>query len=302
MVDFRQLLERRQRAHDRFDQGEEPLPVNRNVRITIAGSDYAVKFDRALLPVFKKAVPEHERRWVKDRYVWLVSPEAIEGVKTALEQATQTTIIVPAIPLAVPQTISRTFQLDYLGTTKSRGDKRKTAYGFVNGDWSAEFPEEVLRAFFEGREAGQKTGNMQTLYQVLCIVESVDAEAIKSAHRRLARQWHPDVCREDNAAEKFREIQEAYEVLINPEKRKRYDAGLYFERQGEDQNSFKKPVSQYGYRSPLRCGQITAIGTARLMRFVVSEIIKWDDVINPDGRVMTSMWPAGADTFQILWV
>ncbi len=127
-------------------------------------------------------------------------------------------------------------------------------------------------------------------------------EEIKKAYKRLARQWHPDVCQEDNAAEMFRKINEAYLVLIDPEKKARYDAGLYFERQGHEQDTIRiSRYTGYGYRAPLRCGQVTARGTVRLMRFVVTEILNWDDVIR-DGKVMTSTWPKGADTFQILWV
>jgi hypothetical protein len=102
----------------------------------------------------------------------------------------------------------------------------------------------------------------------------------------------------------FRKLDEAYKILSNPEQRRRYDAGLYFERQGQQEQDMAIRVSRYtgyGYRAPLRCGQITARGTVRLMRFVVSEILKWDDVIR-DGKVMMSQWPKGADTFQILWV
>jgi hypothetical protein len=99
----------------------------------------------------------------------------------------------------------------------------------------------------------------------------------------------------------FRKLDEAYKILSNPEQRRRYDAGLYFERQGQQDPTEFPAIHKYGYRAPLRCGQITARGTVRLMRFVVSEILKWDDVIK-DGKVMMSQWPKGADTFQILWV
>lgn len=304
MPDFKELLERRRRAHERFEQGGEPQPVRHiPISITVAGNDYAIRFgyDRALLEHFKRAVPEFERTWHKSRKVWLVSPAAIGQAKAALEDYTHTAITIPAIPQTQAQLLGKTFLLEYLGQTKDRGG-RKSAYGFVNNDWSAEFPEEVLRAFFEGREAGKPAGNIQTLYQVLCVFEKVEQEAIKSAYRRLARQWHPDVCGEPDAAKMFRKINEAYLILIDPNKRQRYDAGLYFERQGQDQTISKPAYKQYGYRAPLRCGNITAIGTARLMRFVVQEITAWEDVTNAEGKVMTSQWPAGAEKFQVLWI
>jgi molecular chaperone DnaJ len=61
-------------------------------------------------------------------------------------------------------------------------------------------------------------------YEVLGVARSASQDEIKKAYRKLARQYHPDVNKDDpNAAEKFKEISEAYEVLSDPEKRARYD-------------------------------------------------------------------------------
>ncbi|MFO7277685.1 MAG: DnaJ C-terminal domain-containing protein [Pseudomonadota bacterium] len=60
-------------------------------------------------------------------------------------------------------------------------------------------------------------------YQMLGVPRNATAEEIKKAYRRLARKYHPDVSKEPNAEEKFKEIQEAYEVLKDPEKRAAYD-------------------------------------------------------------------------------
>ena len=61
------------------------------------------------------------------------------------------------------------------------------------------------------------------LYDVLGIVRSASADEIKSAYRKLARQYHPDVNKTKDAPAKFNEVQEAYEVLSDVEKRKMYD-------------------------------------------------------------------------------
>lgn len=61
------------------------------------------------------------------------------------------------------------------------------------------------------------------LYDVLGITRSASAEEIKSAYRKLARQYHPDVNKAKDASVKFNEVQEAYEVLSDAEKRKMYD-------------------------------------------------------------------------------
>jgi molecular chaperone DnaJ len=62
-------------------------------------------------------------------------------------------------------------------------------------------------------------------YEVLGVPRAASIDDVKSAYRRLARQYHPDVAKENPKAaeEKFKELSEAYEVLIDPEKRRRYD-------------------------------------------------------------------------------
>src|SRR3990167_7424546 len=60
-------------------------------------------------------------------------------------------------------------------------------------------------------------------YRILGVDRKADDKAIKSAYRRLARKHHPDVARTKDAGERFKEISEAYEVLSDPEKRRRYD-------------------------------------------------------------------------------
>jgi len=53
-------------------------------------------------------------------------------------------------------------------------------------------------------------------YEVLGVTRGADADAVKRAYRKLARKYHPDVSKEKNAENKFKELQEAYEVLRDP--------------------------------------------------------------------------------------
>lgn len=66
--------------------------------------------------------------------------------------------------------------------------------------------------------------NYKDYYNVLGVSKNADEKDIKRAYRRLAREFHPDVNPDDNSAEdRFKEINEAYEVLGDPDKRSKYD-------------------------------------------------------------------------------
>ena len=60
-------------------------------------------------------------------------------------------------------------------------------------------------------------------YQVMGVPRTASQDEIKRAYRKLARKYHPDVSKEKDAEEKFKELQEAHEVLKDPEKRAAYD-------------------------------------------------------------------------------
>ncbi|MCG6976648.1 MAG: DnaJ domain-containing protein, partial [Acidiferrobacterales bacterium] len=60
-------------------------------------------------------------------------------------------------------------------------------------------------------------------YAIMGVEHDATQDQIKRAYRKLARKYHPDVSKEPDAEERFKEVGEAYEVLKDPEKRAAYD-------------------------------------------------------------------------------
>ena len=86
-------------------------------------------------------------------------------------------------------------------------------------------------------------------YKVLGIDRNSSQADIRKAYRRLAKQYHPDINKNDpNAQERFQEINEANEVLSDPEKRKKYDEyGEHWMHADEYETQRRQYEQQYGY-------------------------------------------------------
>jgi len=85
-------------------------------------------------------------------------------------------------------------------------------------------------------------------YKVMGLNRDASAKEIKLAYRRLARKYHPDLSKEPNAEEKFKEVGEAYEVLKDEEKRKVYDQyGSDWESAQKARSSARQPAWDEGY-------------------------------------------------------
>lgn len=270
-------------------------------------------FDAAFVAALKAAIPAGARRWDGQRKRWLVDPAHAQKLPRLIEQHYAVTCALPAglgAP-AAPVTVTEILQLAYLGGCRDRDDGSVSASGYLFGNQNSKapdlvFPESTLKAWFKvaDRMPDAPTAPAPTLYAALCVAADVDAAALKAAYRRMARQTHPDVNKEPDAAEAFRRVQAAYDVLSDPLKRRRYDAGLALEaraRQPEPRRGYVYVPPPQPFRAPLRCGLLLVTGERRLGRLTVTSILSWEDLTR-GGRVLVSSWPAGAERWQEQWV
>ena len=83
-------------------------------------------------------------------------------------------------------------------------------------------------------------------YEVLGVARGASEDELKKAYRKLARQFHPDINKEAGAEDKFKEINEAYDVLSDPQKRQAYDQFGHAGAQGFGQGGFGQGFEGFG--------------------------------------------------------
>jgi DnaJ-class molecular chaperone len=162
----------------------------------------------------------------------------------------------------------------------------------------------------------------QDYYSLLGVSKSASLQEIKSAYRKLALEWHPDRNKTAGAAEKFKEINQAYEVLADPQKKEMYDQYGHdaFTRQGSrggapggNQGPFsytytggENPFGDFGTSDPFEIFEqffgFGAQGGRRQRRQAYQISISFDEAahgvekeVNMDGKKKKLKIPAGVD-------
>lgn len=258
----------------------------------------ASSYDPAMIAAMKTAIPYTARRWDGESKTWVIDAQYGQAVADIVKTFLGITLgvprtLVPTDPIIVAR------RLEYLGLPKEREDGTTSAFGYADGSWSLVIPLDALRVWFDpSATRGPRPTDVGTFYGVLGVTRDADDAEIKKAYRRAARTYHPDVNREPDAAEQFKRINEAYQVLSDPVKRSRYEFGLTMATTQPQQITGLQSV----WRPPLRCGWVLVGGVPQVGRFVVDTILGWEDIVNDQGKTLVTSWPAGATTFEESWV
>lgn len=270
-------------------------------------------YDPGLVAALKARIPYQERRWDAGNKCWLIAPGNERALADICDQHLGVTLTVPANAIAQSRSETRLLRVEYIGAPKERDDGTFSAFGYCNGDWSVIFPQDVLKSWFELGVGGERPTTptaATTLYGILGVRRSAGERELKKAFRAMARRWHPDVNKDEDAPEMMKRINDAYQVLGDPKMRKKYDAGLALEASlSRGASAPRTPWGAQGlkgagplWRPPIRCGFILAEGTASLGRFLVEKIVQWEDIADAAGRILVTSWPMGANHFVEQWI
>jgi len=246
-------------------------------------------YNSGFVASLKSEIPYTNRKWDTQRKVWLVTPDFYNVIANLVltHYRVKLNIQVPIPTKALGFTELRIFECRYIGATKDRGGGERTALGWT-GTWNIIFPENVLKMWV-GVEL--RPGGETTLYARLGVRSDASTDEVKSAYRKMAKTWHPDICHDPDASAQFQAIPAAYEILGDPDKRIRYNVGLALEWT----LSKKIEDSTAGYRCPIRCGQLIVTGNQVLDKFNVQKIDSWMDIKDAFGRILVPSWPMGAE-------
>lgn len=258
-------------------------------------------YDQVFLADFKSVIPYTARCWNASLKAWIVSAQYGNKLRELILHHYQFNVSVPKMARsAVEET--RLLKVMYVGIPKDRGAGEMLSYGWVNGGWTTIWPLGVLRAWFEPNINGDesKPGDAPTLYAVLGLKRKVPQVEIKSAWRKLARRWHPDMNDDPDALVQIQRANEAYGILGDLGQRARYDAGLKL--QAAAGRSAPSTLKANAWRPPYRCGMVLVTGIEEIGRLNVKRILQWTDIVDTAGRILVTYWRFGDDRFSERWV
>lgn len=268
------------------------------IALLARGTDIEVvtPYNPLFVTALKTQIPYSARRYDPGSKRWLIAGAYAQQVQALIKTHYNQIAALPT--LAQNASVINIIEILYLGRAKIRVDGTSSASGWHNNGWNVVFPTKVLRDFFQP-SFGAEQPDTATLYSLLGIQGGASAAEIQTGFRRMAKQWHPDVCREPDAQEMFLKIKDAYETLSNPGKRARYDLGL---KMAATLNMKQSQRADVEYTPPFRSGLVLASYTEQVGLKVVERIHHWADIVDAQGRTLVSSWASGADAPTLNWV
>jgi len=199
----------------------------------------------------------------------------------------------------------KNFDIYYMGLPRERNDGTESSFATTSqnpkinnyADWNVVFPLSALKIFFEGEDKTDKAPReTQNYFQILKLEKNASKGEIKKQYKQMAKIYHPDVSEHPNAEEVFKIINQAYEVLSDPRKLKRYKAALTISS-SINRNSKFGPlaiVSRHrGWYPPMKAGKVKVEALDIVGRWHVKKIINWEPFTNAFGQQMDSIFRDG---------
>lgn len=246
----------------------------------------ATPYNQEFVNLLKEKVPYAARSWQKP--YWMIDAKYLDTVKSLAELYFDFVDVVH--DKAQAKQTRETILIEYLGRCKTDDWNIAYANAQVNGSWNVRVSETVLRAYFENA-SHTEAPTQTTLYHLLGAKLTASQDELKSAFKRAARTWHPDLNKDPDAAEMFRKVKEAFDLLENPVKRAKYDAGLKLQAAHEQVNvpSWKQANltthSDYGYRAPATSG-IVDCEIENGVKRTITKIHDWKDDTRKIGNII----------------
>lgn len=254
--------------------------------------EVAFRYDPALTEEVKR-LPSWGRGWVRARKIWEVAPMLAPTLAEWLSNVSQTQVVAPpASAYAPPAPV--TLRILYVAKVKGETDWSAAHVMDEQRQWTAALWGPAVREWFGAAET-----TTHTLYSLIGVAETASIDEIERAIKRALRQWHPDVCREPDAADRTRAILEARTILTVPALRARYDAGLAAERLTRGVGGITRAGE---YRPPLRSGVISGRGYTVAGKLLIVTIDRWDDLTDAHGRTAVVSFPVGVENPVVTWV
>ena len=135
-------------------------------------------------------------------------------------------IVVTGIIIYITREIIFRKKLDY--DEKNLGSKKDRDYEKYHSDWTDDYEDFTAKKkkFDDDFRKDLEESNLPNFYEVLGVPKTATQSEIKTKFRQLAKEIHPDKTKEKSSEEKMSEINRAYEVLSDPDKKEQYDKFL----------------------------------------------------------------------------